>query len=397
MSRVGRVVVTGRGARRARRGHPWIFADDVLGVDDGLRAGDVCRVEDRSGAFCCWASFSPASRIVLRRLSRAEGPPGPETWLARFRQAVDRRRDYPVDDPPCLRYVHAEADGFPGLVADRYGDLLVLQPTTAWADRVARDHAAAFAEASGTRAVLGRMDAPARRFEGLPAGVQPLHGEVPREVRVVEAGVPRAVDPWSGHKTGLYLDQQENHRRASAWLVGGGETEVLDLFAAEGGFAVPLARAGARVVAVDRSPELLERGRRAAEAAGVGDRIEWVPGNAFDLLAAWQREGRPFDAIVLDPPPFARSRNAREGAARGYRDLHRRAFRLLRPGGRVLSFTCSFAVDAAAFEGAAREGIEEAGASARVVGRPGPAADHPELLEVPETRYLRGLLLEREG
>ena len=393
MNRVGRVVVTGRGARRARRGHPWIFADDVLGVDDGLRAGDVCRVEDRSGAFCCWASFSPRSRIVLRRLSREEEPPGPETWLARFRQAVERRRDYPVDDPPCLRLVHGEADGFPGLVADRYGEVLVLQPTTAWAERIAREHAAGFAAASGARAALGRMDAPARRFERLPAGVEPLHGDVPREVPVVEAGIPRTVDPWTGHKTGLYLDQQENHRQVASWLGGGGE--VLDLFAAEGGFALPLARAGARVVAVDRSPELLERGRQAAEGSGVAERIEWVRGNAFDVLAAWQREGRTFDAIVLDPPPFARSRGARAGAARGYRDLHRRAFRLLRRGGRVLSFTCSFAVDAPSFEEAAREGIEEAGASARVLGRPGPAADHPELLEVPESRYLRGLLLER--
>ncbi len=393
MNRVGRVVVTGRGARRARRGHPWIFADDVLAADEDLRAGDVCRVEDRSGSFCCWASFSPASRIVLRRLSREEDPPGPATWLERFRAAVDRRRDYRVDDPPCLRLLHAEADGFPGLVADRYGDVLVLQPTTAWAERVAREHARAFAEASGAGAVLGRMDAPARRHEGLGRGVEPLWGHVPREVPVIEAGVPRIVDPWTGHKTGLYLDQQENHRRAPSWFAGGGE--ILDLFAAEGGFALPLARAGARVVAVDRSPGLLERGRRAAEEAGVGSGIEWVHGNAFDLLAAWQREGRTFDAIVLDPPPFARSRESRRGATRGYRDLHRRAFHLLRRGGRVLSFTCSFAVDTAAFEGAAREGIEEASASARVLGRPGAAADHPELLEVPESRYLRGLLLER--
>ena len=394
MGRVGRVVVTGRGARRARRGHPWTWADDVLAVEDSPAPGDVCRVEDRSGSFCCWASFSPRSRIVLRRLSRDPDPPGRETWISRFRAAIALRRDYPVDDPPCLRLVHAEADGFPGLVVDRYGDLLVCQPTTPWADRLVRELAAEFAGIAGARAVLGRLDAPARRLEGLPLSVEALHGSPPAELRVVEAGVPRVVDPRAGHKTGLYLDQQRNHRRAPAMLGGG---EVLDLFAAEGGFALPLAAAGARVVAVERSAELLARGRRSATEAGVADRVEWIEGNAFDVLAAWQKEGRSFDAVVLDPPPFARSRGARAGAARGYRDLHRRAFRLLRPGGRLLSFSCSFAVDAAAFEEAARAGVEEAGGSARVLARPGPAPDHPELLEVPESRYLRGLLLERIG
>ncbi len=389
----GRVIVTGRGARRARRGHPWIWADDVIGVGGNPAAGDVCRVEDRAGSFCCWASFSPDSRIVLRRLSRAAEPPGPATWVERFRAAVERRRGHPADEPGCVRLVHAEADGFPGLVADRYGDLLVLQPTTPWAERVARTLAGRFAAACGARGVLGRLDAAARRFEGLRAGVEVLHGDVPPEVEVVEAGIRRTVDPWRGHKTGLYLDQQENHRRAAEWLGSGGE--VLDLFSAEGGFALPLARAGNRVTAVDRSPGLLERGRRAAAENGLEDRVEWVEGNGFDLLARWQREGRTFAAIVLDPPPFARSRESRAGAARGYRDLHRRAFRLLRPGGRLLSFTCSFAVTGGSFEEAAREGAAEAGVSVRVLGRPGPAPDHPELLEVPESRYLRGLLLER--
>lgn len=273
---------------------------------------------------------------------------------------------------------------------DRYGPHLVLQATTAWADRVAPLCAARLVERTGAASVLARNDAGVRSLERLPREVVQLLGATPAEIEVEEAGVVRFVDPWHGHKTGLYLDQQDNHRAAPGWFSG----RVLDLFAGDGGFAVPLAAAGCDVTAVEQSAAVVARGRRAAERAGAGERAVYVEDNAFDVLTSLDKAGERFDAIVLDPPPFARRREEREGALRGYRDLNRRALRSLRPGGRLLTFSCSFAIDDAAFEAIVREAAEEAEVEARVLARPGPAADHPELLALPESRYLKGLLLE---
>ncbi|MBP7146832.1 MAG: class I SAM-dependent rRNA methyltransferase [Acidobacteria bacterium] len=391
MAVTGSVVVDGRGARRARRGHPWIHADCVVETDGACEAGDIVRVLDRDGRTCCWAAWSPSSWIALRRVSRGHDPGDPAFWSRRLAAAVARRGSAAGEPGGCVRLLHADADGFPGLTIDRYGPHLVAQPTTAWADRSVPAIAVELAQAVGATSCLLRNDVAIREREGLPLGVAPLFGDTPEEVEVREAGLPRFVALRSGHKTGLYLDQQENHRAAPGWLAG----RVLDLFCGEGGFTVPLAVAGCRVVAVDQGHEVLERGERAALANGVAERVEWLHGNVFDVLAEWDRAGERFDAIVLDPPPFARRRAESGGAERGHRDLHRRALRMLRDGGRLLSFSCSFHVTPADFEQSARDGAEEAGTAVRVLSRPGAAADHPELLELPESRYLKGLLLER--
>lgn len=389
-------VVNGRGARRARRGHPWVYRDDVL--EAAAHNGDVVHVVDRGGQHCCWAAYSERSRIALRRITAAEATPD-DAWFERaLERALALRGPRAAADAGCVRLLHADADGFPGLVVDRYAGHLVCQATTAWADRAAPALLERLRAATGTTSVLARNDASVREVEGLARGVVPLSGTTPEEVVVEEAGLPRLVDPWHGHKTGLYLDQQENHRQAAAWL---GTGRVLDLFAAEGGFALPLAAAGATVMAVDQSRGLLERAERTARiaeergATGASARIELVEGNAFAVLTALDRDAERFDAVVLDPPPFARHRGEAAGAARGYKDLHRRALRLLAPGGRLLSFSCSFAVSDAEFEAIVREAAEEAGAFVRIVGRPGPGPDHPERLDLPESRYLKGLLLER--
>ncbi len=391
MSPPAAAVVNGRGARRARRGHPWVFRDDVVEADAG--AGDLVQVLDRGGSFCCWATFSPGPRIALRRVSTGLAAPGPEFWSAALARALALRGDRAGAGPHCARLIHADADGFPGLTVDRYGAHLVYQATTAWADRAAPDLLRQVAGRTGARTVLARNDAAARTLEGLALDVFPVEGRTPDEIEVQEAGLRRFVDPWRGHKTGLHLDQQANHRQAPGWLAG----RLLDVFSGEGGFALPLAAASSTVVAVDQASALVDRARRSAEALGVDRRVTFRVENAFDVLSELDRSGARFDGVILDPPPFARRRREIDGALRGYKDLHRRALRLLGPGGRLLSFSCSFAIDAGQFEAAAREGAEEAGATVRVLGRPGPSPDHPEQLLLPESRYLKGLLLEREG
>ncbi len=385
------VVVNGRGARRARRGHPWIYRDDVLEVRGTAAAGDVVAVLERSGKPCCWAAWSPESRIVLRRVSAREAALDDAYWDAAVGRALARRGAAAAAGRDAARLLHADAEGFPGLTVDRYGEHLVVQATTAWADRAAPGLLARIAQRTGTVSALARNDAPARQFDGLAREVVQLTGTTPAEIEVAIGGVRRLVDPWHGHKTGTYLDQQESQRQVATWLHG----TVLDLFTAEGGFALPLAADGCTVTAVDQSAPLLERARRSAESNGLSPRVTFMADNAFDVLTRLDRSGARFDGVILDPPPFARRRDETGGALRGYKDLHRRAARLLVPGGRMLTFSCSFAIGPEEFEAIVREGAEEAGVELRVLGRPGPAADHPEVLAFPESRYLKGLLLER--
>ncbi|MFN7966449.1 MAG: class I SAM-dependent rRNA methyltransferase [Acidobacteriota bacterium] len=384
-------VVDGRGARRARRGHPWIYQDDIAKL--AAEPGDLVRVVDRHAVFCCWAIASPASKISLRRVSRVETPPDRAFWTERLRSALARRGTRARAGEGCARLLHAEADGFPGLTVDRYGEHLVLQATTVWADRVQGELAQELLSETGCTTALARSDARGRELEGLPLTVTPLIGEPPVVLDVEEGGALRRVDIYRGHKTGLYLDQQDNHRAACGWLQG----RVLDLFCGEGGFALPLALAGCRVIAVDQSRPGLERADAASERNGVSAGIEWIEGDVFDFLADAESNRTTVDAVVLDPPPFARRRAELEGGLRGYRDLHRRALKLLPIGGRMLSFSCSFHASPADFESTVRDAAEEAACSAVILARPGPAEDHPELLELPESRYLKGVLIEKRA
>jgi len=291
-----------------------------------------------------------------------------------------------------VRLVWSEADGLPGLVVDRYGPVLVVQCLTLGMARHRAGVVAALRERLGDLPVVSMDDATMADLEGFEPVAGWLDRQGPDEVVVDEAGVRVAVRPGTGHKTGLYLDQAENRARVA---VADGRGDVLDVFAYTAGFACHALRAGgARAVCVESSAEAVAAARRNFELNGFADRAEIRAVNAFDELRRLDRERERFDLVVLDPPPFARGRTALASALRGYKEINLRALRVLAPGGRLATFSCSHHVDETTFEATCHDAAADAGVRLRVLDRLGQAADHPMLLTVPETRYLKGLLLE---
>ncbi|HTO13611.1 MAG TPA: class I SAM-dependent methyltransferase [Candidatus Binatia bacterium] len=313
-----------------------------------------------------------------------------DAWIARRLEAAVRARAGVARE--AVRLVWSEADGLPGLVVDRYGPALAVQCFTLG---VARRRAAiveALRRLAGDLPVAAADDAAMAGLEGFEPASGWLDHPGPDEIVVTEGGVRLAVRPGAGHKTGLYLDQADNRVRVGA---AAGRGDVLDVFAYAGAFAChALATGAARAVCVESSPEAVAGARRNFELNGAAARAEVRAVNAFDELRRLDRERERFDLIVLDPPPFARARTALAAALRGYKEINLRALRLLAPGGRLATFSCSHHVDDTTFEATCREAAVDAGVRLRIVERLPQAADHPALLTVPETRYLKGLLLE---
>jgi 23S rRNA (cytosine1962-C5)-methyltransferase len=328
-------------------------------------------------ALCCriftWDDEALDAGWLARRLDRA----------LRAREGVGRE---------AVRLVWSEADGLPGLVVDRYGPTLAVQCLTLGLARRRADVVEALRARLGDLPVASADDAMMAALEGFEPATGWLDRPGPDEVVVAEADVRLAVRPGAGHKTGLYLDQAENRARVGA---AGGRGQVLDIFAYAGGFACHALAAGAtRAVCVESSAEAVAAARRNFELNGVAARAEVRAVNAFDELRRLDRERARFDLVVLDPPPFARGRTALDAALRGYKEINLRALRLLAPGGRLATFSCSHHVDETTFEATCREAAADAGLRLRIIERLPQAADHPVLLTVPETRYLKGLLLE---
>lgn len=380
-------LVSLRGARRVAGGHPWIFRSDVA-ERPPVPAG-VVGVRSVRGEWVGWALWSPASEISLRLLERREDhPPDDPWWHAALARAIARRADLGPDTTAC-RLVHGEGDGLPSLVVDRYGDVLVAQLLSAGLDAHTERIVASLVELTGCTGILARNDPAARAREGLPREVRLLHGDVPRTVEVLEHGVRYLAAPWDGQKTGAFLDQRENRV-----LVGGvARGEALDCFAYHGSFALHLARRATRVTALDVSAPALARVAEHAALNGLAN-IEPREGDAFDVLRAWHREGRRFDTIVVDPPAFAKTKGALDGARRGYKDINLQAMRLLAPGGLLFTASCSFHLSRADFFDVLRAAAADSGRRLSVRAITGQPFDHPELLTVPETGYLKGALLE---
>jgi 23S rRNA (cytosine1962-C5)-methyltransferase len=381
------VRVTARGAERWVRGHPWIYRSDV--TTDEAPAG-VVPVEDPRGRFIGQALHSPRSEIRLRLLERTDRPIDQAWWRERLGTSAARRTDI---DASAWRLVHAEADGLPSLIVDRYDRWLVAQLLSAGLETLREPIVAALVEQFQPEGLLLRNDAAVRRREGLSEAVELAHGSVPREIEVREGPVRYLAAPWDGQKTGAFLDQRPNRVLAGELAAPGGR--ALDCFAYHGSFAVHLARRAASVLALDVSGDALARG--AANGALNGrTNIEWREADAFETLRAFARARERFDTIVLDPPAFAKSRATAAAAVRGYHEINLRAMRCLSPGGTLLTASCSFHVRLPEFLAMLADAAADSGRRMflrRVLGQ---GIDHPDVLTIPETSYLKGAVLQAE-
>lgn len=379
--------MSARGAARWNAGHPWIYRSDVASAPN---VAGIVAVRDTRGRFLGQALLSPASEIRLRLLSRDQSPIDTTWWRQQFTARRERRLEI---DGNAWRAVHGEGDGLPSLVVDRYDRWLVVQLLSAGLEQCRGEIMAALREVYHPEGILLRNDVAIRKLEGLDQGVELVHGSVPELIEVREGSVRWLAAPWTGQKTGAFLDQRENRLLAGALVPLGGS--ALDCFSYHGSFALHLAGRAAEVTALDVSEAALQRG---AEHAALNrlENIRFIAGDAFDQLAEWHREGRSFDLVVVDPPAFAKARGQLAAALRGYHEINRRAMRLLTPGGRLLTASCSFHVRLPAF----LEMLAGAAATSgrrltleRVLGQP---VDHPEVVTIPETGYLKGAVLRAD-
>jgi 23S rRNA (cytosine1962-C5)-methyltransferase len=380
------VRLTGRGAERVRRGHPWIYRSDLARID--AQAGDVVGALDSHERILAHALYSDRSQIALRVLTRGETPPGDGFWRSRIEEAI-RFRDSLGIESTAYRLVHGEADLLPSLVVDRYGEYLVVQTLSQGTDRRLRAIVEDLVALLQPRGVLARNDPRVRLLEGLEQNVELLHGEVPATVDVTEGPVHLEADLWRGQKTGLFLDQRENREAASRYAHG----RLLDCFSYNGGFALRLASRCTSVTAIDVSEEATARIRGNAQRNGIA--LDARTGNVFDELRELDRADERFDTIVLDPPAFAKNKGSIPKALAGYKEINLRALKLLRTGGILVTCTCSYHVDEQTFGEVLLDAATDAGASVSIVEKRMQARDHPVLLGVPETYYLKCFVLRR--
>ena len=380
-------VVSRRGAERVRAGHPWIYQSDVLEVD--AEPGDLVAVsfenKRRLGTFL-WSS---TSQISLRFVSLEPVADEAGFFRERIRAAIAYRRALSIAGDVC-RLVHGESDRLPGLVVDRYGDYLVVQTLAQGSDRRLPLFTDLLVELVQPRGVLARNDPRVRRLEGLEERVDVVYGEIPERIDVTESGTRFHVDLRHGQKTGLFLDQRENHQAAAAYARG----RALDAFTYNGGFALSMAARCDRVLALDSSAPALETTRGNAALNGITN-LELREANVFDELRELETSGERFDTIVLDPPAFAKNRASVERAVAGYKEINLRALKLLSPGGHLITCSCSYNVDEAMFADIVAQAAGDARATVSLVEKRQQARDHPVLLNVPETYYLKCLVLRK--
>jgi 23S rRNA (cytosine1962-C5)-methyltransferase len=382
-------VISRKGVDRVRAGHPWIYRSDV--TDLHADRGEVVEVRDSRGALLGRALSSSESQITLRMLTRDATPVDRAFWRNRLEAAIAVRQRLALD-ATAMRLVHGEADLLPSLIVDRYADVLVVQTLSQGTDTHRELIVALLVELLQPRGVLLRNDPKVRTLEGLPQEVTLAYGEVPPEIEVREGPVTSMVDPWHGQKTGLFLDQSENHAAAAGYARG----RALDAFSYHGGFALRMAPHVDHVIALDVSADAVAAIGANAARQGLTN-VEAHEVNVFDALRELERSDERFDTIVLDPPAFAKHKGAVPKALSGYKDINLRALRLLRPGGHLITCTCSAHVDEGMFGGVILAAATDAQIPVVVVEKRMQARDHPILLSVPETYYLKCFVLRRAG
>ena len=400
--------ISRRAADRLRAGHGWVYASDIEAIETGASDTALLPVADGRGLLLGTALYSPASQIALRLISREAI--NEAQWLklleGRLRASIARRRPMLNEVTTACRLCFSEADELPGLVADKYGDLVIVQLLTKGLDsRAVRDVCVrALREELELKAIIERPDPRTRELEGLSApsseplwvagGASPV-GSVQFRIN----GLTFHFDPNAGQKTGAFLDQRTNYAAARDWAKRLGSTgKALDVCCYQGGFALHLAEACQSVTGIDASRASLEIADKNLEANRdqIRGEVDWVEGDAFQILRDWSDAGERFDTIVLDPPAFAKTKRAVEGALRGYKELNLRALRMVRPGGLLVTCSCSHHVGWKDLVGAVAAAGADAGRRVRLLERRGAALDHPVVLNLPETEYLKCLVLEVE-
>lgn len=387
-------VILGRGrARRQYQGHPWVYDGEIAQVVGQPEDGGVAECYSHDGLFLGRGYYNSRSKIRLRILTRQLDEAVDEDFLRRRLTWALARRQRLYPGATTVRLVHAEGDGLPGLTVDRYAQALVMQCTSYGIDQRRQLLATLLRELTGLEHVYLRNDLSARRNDGLELGHGFLDTPFPTVLPTEEHGLTFEVDLAGGHKTGLYLDQMDNHLALYALIPAG--ARVLDACCYTGACSIHAAQAGAAaVLGLDTSPAVLEIAQRNAVANGVSARCTFEVGNVFDRLRQWQGSDQTFDVIILDPPAFTHNRDALGKAMSGYKEINLRALKLLRPGGMLITFTCSYYVDRLRFESMLHDAAGDARRTLVVRQRLSQALHHPEALAIPETSYLKGLAVE---
>lgn len=380
-----RVVVSNRGADRLRAGHPWVYLSDMRSADAG--PGAVVRVADEHGNFLGQAFYSNKSQIAIRLLTRHDVAIDRAFFAERVRQAAEYRRCV-VRDTDAFRLVYSEADLLPSLIVDRYGEYLSIQTLSQASDRLKSEFIDILREEFSPRGIFERNDPKVRLLEGLEQRGGPVWGEVPADIEAQENGVKFVYDLAGGQKTGSFLDQRENHAAARRYASG----QALDCFSYQGGFALTIASACRHVEAVDMSAEALAISQRNQQLNGIRN-VNFREGNAFDVLKEYDETKRRFDLVILDPPAFAKSRDNIAAAERGYKEINLRALKILQPGGYLVTCSCSYHISEALFLQIVAEAATDARRLVTVCERRTQAQDHPILLTMPETMYLKCLVI----
>ena len=384
------VVVNARGVARLRAGHVWVYRSDLVSAD-GIAPGALVRVVDERGRAQGTALYSSASQIAIRMISPGSVADFPALIRERLLAAI-RYREQVVSETDACRLVFSEADFLPGLIVDRYNDLLTIQALTQAMDSEPARQAivSTLAEQLSAAGIVERVEARVRELEQLPARANALLAGEKTDTIFTMNGVRFQYRGLEGQKTGAFLDQRENYAAAARYAHG----EALDVFCYQGGFALHLAGACSQVTGVDSSRSALEMAEQNAALNQPAREIEWIEGNAFDLLKDYAETGRQYDTIVLDPPAFARSRKTLETALRGYKELNLRALKMLRAGGVLVTCSCSYHVSEADFLQTVAAAAVDARRTIRLIEKRGQARDHPVLVGVPETAYLKCLILQ---
>jgi 23S rRNA (cytosine1962-C5)-methyltransferase len=382
----GQAKISQRGADRIRSGHLWVYRSDIRSAE--AQSGDTVRVTDEHDNFVGRAFFSSRSQITLRFLTREDVPVDAAFLRARIVAAAEYRKRV-VRDTDAYRIVYGESDLIPSVIVDRYADYLVLQTLSQGAECRKEQIVSLLVEIFSPRGILERNDPRVRELEGLERRNSVLYGEIPEKIIAVQNGVQFVHDLHTGQKTGGFLDQRENHRAASAYASG----DVLDCFTYHGGFALTVASRAAHVEATDLSGAAVVIARENQRLNDISN-VTFTEGNSFDTLKSYDTSGRTFDMVILDPPAFAKNRESVPAAVRGYKEINLRALKILKPGGFLVTCSCSYHIPEPLFLQLIAQAANDAHRYTQVVERLTQARDHPILLTMPETHYLKCFVIK---